>query len=192
MKFGFYDFQSTGDWYREVSAGVGMLHDLVQYWIRTTTLLVTPIAPHFSEHIWTTILENPQSIQLAIWPTPSDPVELTLIEASQYMCGTIKIIRDAEVSLLKALTKAKGKKSSIDAFYDPKKPKAVRIYVATAFPEWHWQDTCANHQEAYSKEEDKVGDAKVKQLLTERELIKDKSPIPFIQAFKVCRIARNR
>ena len=94
---------------------------------------------------------------------------------------------------MKALTKAKGKKSPIDAFYDPKKPKAVRIYVATAFPEWHWQDTCVQIiKEAYSKEEDKVGDAKVKQLLTERELIKDKGPIPFIRAFKVCRIARNR
>jgi leucyl-tRNA synthetase len=162
-----------------------MHHDLVQYWIRTAALLVTPIAPHFSEHIWTAILKNPQSIQLALWPTPSDPVDRTLIEAGQYMRGTIKTIRDAEVSLLKAVTKAKGKKTSSEEFYDPKKPKAVRIYVATTFPEW--QDTCVQIiKEAYSKEEDKVDDAKVKQLLIERQLIKDKRPMPFIQAFKVC------
>ena len=187
MKFGFYDFQSIRDWYREVTADVGMHHDLVHYWIRTAALVVMPIAPHFSEHIWTTILKNPQSIQLAAWPTPSDSVDHTLIEAGHYMRGTIKTIRDAEVSLLKALTKAKGKKSSSDAFYDPKKPKAVRIYVATTFPEW--QDTCVQIvKEAYSKEEDKVDDAKVKQLLIERGLIKDKRPMPFIQAFKVCHI----
>jgi leucyl-tRNA synthetase len=185
LKFGFYDFQSTRDWYREVTADVGMHHELVQYWIRTAALVVTPIAPHFSEHIWTAILRNPKSIQLATWPTPSDPVDRALIEASQYMRGTIKIIRDAEASLLKALTKAKGKKSSPDTFYDPKKSKAVRIYVATAFPEW--QDTCVRIiEEAYSKEEDKVDDTKVKQLLTERELIKDKRSMPFVQAFKVC------
>jgi len=185
LKFGFYDFQSIRDWYREVTADVGMHHDLVQYWIRAAALLVMPIAPHFAEHIWTAILKNPQSIQLALWPTPPDPVDRTLIEAGHYMRGTIKTIRDAEVSLLKVLTKAKGKKASSGTFYDPKKPKAVHIYVATTFPEW--QDTCVQIiKEAYSKE-DKVDDAKVKQLLTERELIKDKRPMPFIQAFKVCR-----
>ena len=88
--------------------------------------MLVGIAPHFSEHIWTAILKNPQSIQLAEWPTPSDPVDHTLIEAGQYMRGTIKTIRDAEHSLLKALTKAKGK-SSTDTFYDPKKPKAVQL-----------------------------------------------------------------
>ena len=164
-----------------------MHHELALYWIRAAALLVMPIAPHFAEHIWTAILRNPQSIQLASWPTPSDPVDRTLIEAGQYMRGITKTIRDAEVSLLKALTKAKGKKSPSDTLYDPKKPKAVRIYVATTFPEW--QDTCVQIiKEAYSKEEDKVDDAKVKQLLIERELIKDKRPMPFIQAFKVCHI----
>lgn len=182
LKFGFYDFQSIRDWYREVTADVGMHHDLVQYWIRAAALLVTPIAPHFAEHIWTAILKQPQSVQLASWPTPSDPVDRTLIEAGQYMRGTIKMIRDAEVTLLKALTKSKGKKPSGN-LYDPKKSKAVRIYVATTFPEW--QDTCVQIiKEAYSKEEDKVDDATVKQLLTERDLIKDKRPMPFIQAFK--------
>ena len=189
MKFGFYDFQSARDWYREVTADVGMHQDLVHYWIRTAALVITPIASHFSEHIWTAILKKPQSIQLAAWPTPSDPVDHTLIEAGQYMRGTIKTIRDAETSLLKALTKAKGKKPS-DAFYDPKKPKAVRIYVATVFPEW--QDTCVQIiKEAYSREEDKVDDTKVKQLLSERELIKDKRAMPFIQAFKVCHILQQ-
>ena len=161
-----------------------MHHDLVQYWIRTAALVVAPIAPHFSEHIWTAILKNPQSIQLALWPTPSELVDRTLIEAGQYMRGTIKSIRDAEVSLLKAVTKAKGKKTSSDTFYDPKKPKAVRIYVATTFPEW--QDKCVQIiKEAYLKEEDKVDDTKVKELLTARGLIKDKRLMPFIQAFKV-------
>ncbi|KDR73628.1 hypothetical protein GALMADRAFT_251386 [Galerina marginata CBS 339.88] len=184
MKFGFYDFQSARDWYREVTADVGMHADLVLYWIRNAALLVTPVAPHFAEHIWSSILQQPKSVQLALWPTPATPVDPTLIESGQYMRGTIKTIRDAETSLLKALAKAKGKKGVLnEGMFDPKKPKAVRIYVATTFPEW--QDTCVQIvQEAYSKEEDKVDDTKVKELLVEKGLIKDKRAMPFIQAFK--------
>lgn len=161
--------------------------DLVLYWIRSAALLVTPVAPHFAEQIWSTILQEPTSVQNALWPTPTTPVDPTIIEAGQYMRGTIKTIRDAEISLLKGLAKAKGKKGAAasEALFDPKKPKAVRIYVATAFPEW--QNTCVQIvKDSYTKEENKVDDAKVKELLIEKGLIKDKRAMPFIQAFKVC------
>ena len=158
--------------------------DLITHWIRTAALLVTPIAPHFAEHIWSSILKNPQSIQLALWPTPSKPVDRTLIEAGNYMRETIKTIRDAEVSLLKMMSKVKGKKAPTELMFDPKKPKAVRIYVATTFPEW--QNTCVQViKDSYDETADKVDDAKVKQLLTQNGLIKDKRVMPFIQAFKV-------
>lgn len=159
--------------------------DLLKYWIRIAALLVTPIAPHFAEHIWTAILKEPKSIQLALWPTPSSPVDRTLLESAEYMRGTVKSIRDAEISLMKMLAKVKGKKNAVETqpIFDPKKPKAVRIYVATSFPEW--QDTCVGIvQEAYEKEGDKVDDAKVKELLVKKGLIKDKRAMPFIQAFK--------
>ena len=188
LKFGFYDFQSTRDWYREVTVDDGMHADLVKYWMRCSALLVAPIAPHFSEQIWSTILKEPTSVQRALWPTPKAAVDRTIIEAGQYMRGTIKTIRDAEVSLLKAMAKAKSKKgaSANEGLFDPKKPKAVRIYVATTFPEW--QDTCVSVlQEAYSKADDKIDDVKVKELLIEKGLIKDKRAMPFIQLFKVRR-----
>jgi leucyl-tRNA synthetase len=183
LKFGFYDFQSVRDWYREVTADVGMHADLVLYWIGSAALLVTPVAPHFAEQIWSTILQEPTSVQNALWPTPTTPVDPTIIEAGQYMRGTIKTIRDAEISLLKGLAKAKGKKGAAasEALFDPKKPKAVRIYVATAFPEW--QNMCVQIvKDSYTN---KVDDAKVKELLIEKGLIKDKRAMPFIQTFKV-------
>lgn len=183
LKYGFYELQSARDWYREVTSDVGMHVDLITSWIRIAALLVTPIAPHFAEHIWSSILKNPQSIQLALWPTPSKPVDRTLIEAGSYMRETIKTIRDAEVSLLKMMSKVKGKKAPTESMFDPKKPKAVRIYVATTFPEW--QNTCVQViKDSYGETADKVDDAKVKQLLTENGLIKDKRVMPFIQAFK--------
>ncbi|KAG6855427.1 hypothetical protein H0H87_003027 [Tephrocybe sp. NHM501043] len=185
VKFGFYEFQSARDWYREVTSDVGMHVDLVRSWISAAALIITPIAPHFAEHIHSTILKSPTSIQLALWPTPKKAVDPTALEAGLYMRETIKTIRDAEVSLLKMLQKAKGKKGpgGPAAAFDPKLPKSVRIYVATTFPEW--QDSCVEAvKEAYDEQTDKVDDAKVKTLLTERGLIKDKRAMPFVQAFK--------
>ncbi|KAJ7163222.1 hypothetical protein C8R46DRAFT_1193733 [Mycena filopes] len=187
LKFGFYELQTSRDWYREVTSDVGMHADLVMHWIRVAALLVTPIAPHFTEHIFSTILKSPTSIQLALWPTPAAPVDAAVIEAGVYMRGTIKTIRDAETALVKMLnkTKSKGKKDAgADRLvFDPKQPKGVRIYVATTFPEW--QDGCVQVvKESYDASADKVDDAKVRSLLTERGLIKDKRAMPFVQDFK--------
>ncbi|RXW18839.1 hypothetical protein EST38_g7007 [Candolleomyces aberdarensis] len=185
LKYGFYELQSARDWYREVTGDVGMHRDLVLSWIRTAALLITPIAPHFAEQIWCDILSEPKSIQHALWPTPSTPIDPTIIEAGLYMRGTIKTIRDAETNLLRMLQKAaKGKKVNTDsAPFDPKKPKSVRIYVAKEFPEW--QNTAVQTvKDAYDEKEDKVDDAKVRQLLVDNGLIKDKRVMPFIQAFK--------
>ncbi|RDB19653.1 putative leucine--tRNA ligase, cytoplasmic [Hypsizygus marmoreus] len=184
LKYGFYELQSARDWYREVTSDIGMHSDLVLYWIRIAALLVTPIAPHFAEHIYSSILKSPTSIQLALWPTPAKPVDPAILEAAAYMRGTIKTIRDAELALLKMTNRAKGKKAgTITAVFDPKKPKSVRIYVATSFPEW--QDTCVQAvKEAYDEATDKVNDAKVKELLLAKDLIKHKHVMPFVQAFK--------
>ncbi|KAJ7026734.1 hypothetical protein C8F04DRAFT_104879 [Mycena alexandri] len=186
LKYGFYELQTSRDWYREVTSDAGMHADLVMYWIRVAALLVTPIAPHFTEHIFSTILKSPTSIQLASWPTPATPVDIAVIEAGAYMRGTIKMIRDAETSLVKMMnkSKSKGKKDGAEKpMFDPKQPKGVRIYVATTFPEW--QDSCVQVvKESYDASADKVDDAKVRTLLTERGLIKDKRAMPFVQDFK--------
>ncbi|KAI0031473.1 leucyl-tRNA synthetase [Vararia minispora EC-137] len=179
LKSGFYEMHISRDWYREVTADTGMHADLVHYWIRTHALLVTPIAPHFAEHIWTAILHEPTSVQYARFPSPAAPVDAPTLEAASYMRGLIKTIRDAELAILKKMGKSKG----TQAPYDPKQPRAVRVYVATRFPEW--QDTCvAAVREAWSVEHGKVDDVKVREVLTVKGLIKDKRAMPFVQLFK--------
>ncbi|KAF8494346.1 leucyl-tRNA synthetase [Russula emetica] len=183
MKYGFYELQSARDWYREVTADIGMHADLVKYWINVAALLATPIAPHFAEHIWRGILHHPTTIQRALWPTPSQAVDTPTIEAGAYMRALVKNVRDAELTLLKKLEKAKGKKGSGTPPFDPKRPRALRFYVATRFPEW--QDACVQAvQAAWISETARVDDAKVRALLTERGLIKDKRAMPFVQLFK--------
>lgn len=152
--------------------------DLVKYWIEIAALLATPIAPHFTEHLWSTVLGKPRSIQFASWPTPTSAVDTAAVEAGTYMRGTIKTIRDAELTMLKKMSR--GKSSS----YDPKKPKAVRVYVASRFPEW--QNKCIDVvKEAYDGETQKVDDTKIRELLQAKGLLKDKRAMPFIQLFKV-------
>ena len=185
MKYGFYELQSARDWYREVTADIGMHADLVRYWIGVAALLATPIAPHFAEHIWRGILQHPSTIQRALWPTPARAVDAPTIEAGAYMRALVKNVRDAELTLLKKLGKApKGGAKAGPPPFDPKKPRALRVYVATRFPEW--QDACVQAvQEAWAPETARVDDAKVRALLTERGLIKDKRAMPFVQLFKV-------
>jgi isoleucyl-tRNA synthetase len=123
------------------------------YWIRCAALLATPIAPHFAEHIWMSILQEPTSIQVALWPTPKEPVDRTIVETAAYMHETIKSIQDAEAMLMKRLTKSKDKNKSASF-----EPKSVRIYVAMEFPAW--QNQCVQViKDAYSEATQSVDDA---------------------------------
>ena len=153
MKYGVYELQSARDWYREVTADIGMHADLVRYWIRVAALLATPIASHFAEHIWRGILQHPSTIQRALWPTPARAVDAPTIEAGAYMRALVKNVRDAELTLLKKLGKApKGGAKAEPPPFDPKKTRALR------FPEWqdacvqavHWQEAWDTRRRAWT------------------------------------------
>lgn len=178
LKYGFFEMQIARDWYREITADVGMHVSVARYWIRIAALLVQPIVPHFSEHIWSSILQEPKSVQLARWPTPAHPVDRAMLESGAYIRGTVKSIREAEGQLLKKL-KSKG-----GAPFDPRKPKTVRIFVATRFPEW--QDRVVQAvRDAYDGQSGKVDDGRVREVLSKQGLMKDKRVMPFVQAMKV-------
>ena len=178
LKSGFYELQMARDWYREVTSDIGMHLDLVKYWIRVSCLLIMPIAPHFAEHIWETVLGEKGSIQLALWPEPSHPVDPAILASGAYLRGTIKTIRDAELSMLKKAGKSKTTP------FDPKKPKSLRIYVASTFPQW--QNVAVEIvQKSFDRERERVDDNEVKKILSAQQLMKDKRMMPFIQAFKV-------
>jgi len=181
LKYGFYELQTARDWYREVTADIGMHADLVAYFIRVLALLVLPIAPHFSEHLWSTLLKEPKSVQLALWPTPARAVDRGILESASYMRNTLKSIRDAETTIQKRA--GKGNKSIGPDAFNASKPKAVRIFVASGFPDW--QNACVQAvEDAFNKETGKVDDAKVREKLIAQGLGKDKRAMPFVQLFK--------
>jgi leucyl-tRNA synthetase len=60
LKSSLYDFTSARDFYREATtaAGIGMHDALVMKYIELQALVLTPIAPHWSEHVWLEILKK--------------------------------------------------------------------------------------------------------------------------------------
>lgn len=180
------------DWYREVTFEEGMHADLIQTFNRIVTLMISPITPHTSEHVWKVILKEPNSnsIQTARWPEPPTGYQhnqgLDLLAAGNYMRGTLKTMRDAENTLLKK----KAKKGSVGGTYDPSAAKrSVNIFVASKFPEW--QDQCIEIlQRCYDPDTGNIDDAKIKDELTKLGLLKDKRIMPFIQLQKVGLIHR--
>lgn len=58
LKAALYDFVGARDWYREATAasGIGLHRDVVLRYAELQSLLLTPVAPHWSEYIWCEVL----------------------------------------------------------------------------------------------------------------------------------------
>lgn len=155
---------------------------LLEHYIRVQALLLAPITSHFSEHLWSdpSFLGEPASIQFAQFPIKTEEVDHSILDAAAYIQATIKEIRNAESRFVKR--KGKGKVAGI---MDPDKPKAVVIFVAKGFPQWQ-EIAVEIVRGAYATESGKVDDAKIKDDLTRKGLIKDTRFMPFIASFKVC------
>ncbi|GAA5982156.1 hypothetical protein JCM11641_000605 [Rhodosporidiobolus odoratus] len=176
LKVGFYQLLSARDLYQMATASEGGMHvDLALRFIRIQALLITPIAPHVAEHIWSTILSESTSVQLAPFPKADAPADQGITDAATYVRSKVKEIRDAELGFAKKKAKGKG----ANAGFDPAKPKACKIWVAKSFPEW--QETAVEVvKEAWAEETKSVDNKKVKDLLTAKGLIKDKRYMPFV------------
>jgi leucyl-tRNA synthetase len=57
LKTGLFDFQNARSWYRDVTGG-DMHRDLVIRFIEAQALMLAPIAPHWSDHIWREVLQK--------------------------------------------------------------------------------------------------------------------------------------
>jgi leucyl-tRNA synthetase len=131
LKSALYDLTSARDFYREASnaAGLKMHKDLVFKYIELQALLLTVIAPHWSEYIWLEVLNKPSTIQNALYPVVPAPVA-ALTAAREYVRVTSSNITSAEAAQQKK--QAKGKATG----YDFKKPKKLTIFAAAKFPSW--------------------------------------------------------
>jgi leucyl-tRNA synthetase len=134
MGLGFFDLQSSRDWYREhcKAAGVGIHAGLARRFIELQALLITPIAPHWAESVWRELLQNDSTIHHAQYPIVPKP-DPVLTVACEYIKSTASAITQAEAHQVKKIQKGK------QAAFDPSKGKKLAIFVTDAFPAWQQQ-----------------------------------------------------
>ncbi|KAI5071305.1 hypothetical protein GOP47_0013556 [Adiantum capillus-veneris] len=128
LKTGFYDLQTARDEYRLSCGAIGMNRDLIYRFMEVQTRLLTPICPHYAEHVWSSILNREGFAIRASWPT-APPADLTLQKANKYLQDTITSFRKL---LQKQTTTKKGKASvPVDV-----KPTIALVYVAEKYEGW--------------------------------------------------------
>lgn len=107
-----------------------MHSELIRKYLRYQALTLAVIAPHWSEHIWLSVLGEKSSIQLATYLTDTPAPRADLAAAREYVRNTSAAITSAEGAQLKKM--AKGKTTS----YDIKSDKRLTIYCAREYPAW--------------------------------------------------------
>lgn len=176
LKSALYDLTSARDFYREAcaAAGISMHKELVFKYIELQALLLAVIAPHWSEYIWLEVLNKPETIQDALFPTvPAAVAGLTA--AREYVRNTSSNITSAEAAQQRK--KAKGKEIS----YDPKKPKKLTIYAASKFPAWQ-EKYIDLLREAWNPETKSADDKELNGKIA--KLGEMKKAMPFVQGLK--------
>lgn len=190
LKFGFYDLQNARNEYRKCTSGKGqvllsdsetfegMHKDLVLKFIEIQALMLSPITPHWSEHVWKELLGKTSSITEALWPK-SDNIDESILNAAHYVRGICNNIRSAE----DVAAKKRAKKGfSKEDFSSDSTDRCLRLYMANQYPEW--QERSINIlKECWKEEERKIVGEREK--LKEAGLLKDKRTMPFVASVKV-------
>ncbi|GAA5840879.1 hypothetical protein JCM5353_002202 [Sporobolomyces roseus] len=95
LEMGFYQLLSARDLYQVATASEGGMHaDLALRFLRVQALLITPIAPHVAEYLWSTVLHESSSVQKALFPTVSSPVDPAIADSATYETA-VEIVKGA-------------------------------------------------------------------------------------------------
>jgi leucyl-tRNA synthetase len=152
-----------------------MSRPIILRYITLQALLITPIAPHWAEYIWLEVLQNPDSIQRAQWPSNVPNADPALTAAREYVKTTSSNITSAEAQAAKKMAKGKA------AMFDPRKPKCLTIFAASNFPAW--QDKYIDLvREMFDATTLSIDDKELKGKVSKMGEVK--KAMPFVQALK--------
>lgn len=118
LVFCFYELRSARDAYRLRIGNENMNKALIERFIEVQALMMTPIAPHWSEQIWK-LLNRDGFIVHALFPSPGE-IDSLLMKQDAYFTK----LRDDFSKTVNSTKKRKEVEAGI-------------IYVATDYPEWH-------------------------------------------------------
>lgn len=94
---------------------------------------VPQFCPHFADHVWRTLLQQPGSVLVAGWPAASTP-DVTLQRANAYLQ---EVIVDLRKLLFKQLAPPKkAPKKGAEAAAPPAKLTVGNVFIAEKFGGW--------------------------------------------------------
>ncbi|CAN1180304.1 Leucine--tRNA ligase, cytoplasmic [Linum perenne] len=132
LKTGFYDLQTARDEYRFSCGNSGMNRDLVFRFMDVQTRLLTPICPHYGEHVWRVLLKKDGYAVKAGWPLAGSP-DFKLKAANKYLQDSIVLMR--KLLQKQTLGSKKGNKKGPDTTTTSTENKVITglIYVNEQF-----------------------------------------------------------
>lgn len=121
--------QSARDGYRDACSrlNIAMHKNLIEQFIRIQTIVISPICPHFSEHVWRKLLKNDSSVTKSSWPVTATP-DRTLVRSAEYI---EKIISSGRAALL-----SRGGKKGKAAAASQAAPTHLCVMISKSFPSW--------------------------------------------------------
>eukprot|EP00930_Biecheleria_cincta_P032699 TRINITY_DN22676_c0_g1_i1.p1 TRINITY_DN22676_c0_g1~~TRINITY_DN22676_c0_g1_i1.p1 ORF type:complete len:1206 (-),score=292.68 TRINITY_DN22676_c0_g1_i1:49-3597(-) len=125
-----FDMENLRSQYSILSNG-DVHASIVERLLEVQTLTLSPIAPHFCEHLWRKVLGKQSLVVRERWPTPPKAEDLVLARQYELIQGTLRGFRLQLEKLKNPKKKKKG---------EPQEPppvlKRAVIFVAKAYKPW--------------------------------------------------------
>uniref|UniRef100_A0A0K0F9Q7 leucine--tRNA ligase n=1 Tax=Strongyloides venezuelensis TaxID=75913 RepID=A0A0K0F9Q7_STRVS len=177
LKYGFFEFQSARDRYRELCHGdsCNMRCDLIIKFIEYQCIILSPICSHVTEKVWE-IIGKEGFVVNAKWPDIS-PSDENIIAQARFLDS---VMRDFRLRLKNQLYPKKKPAKPILP------PTSATVYIAKTYPSWQGE-TLRILNELYLSNGNQFPDNKIiSQTLGRCENLKKfaKKLMPFVQLVK--------
>jgi len=122
LRAGYFVFMGRYKEYIDIcKAGLGLPNKaLVMQYFEWQSIILSPICPHFCEHMWTQIGQK-GSVLNSKWPEPTAATDNLMLSQGKYMFDTVP----------HDMTKSRDKSAEKGG-----KPSSAVVYVAAKFPDW--------------------------------------------------------
>jgi len=135
LKYSWFEMENLRKSYEDLTGGV-MHPDCLRRYIKVQSVILSPICPHFSEHLWRNVNELYETsasgtfghVARTAWPTPSAPFDPVLKRKYEVLLKDMRSFRIAQEAVIT------GKKKKDKSFAG--KATAAVVYVAKEYKPW--------------------------------------------------------